>query len=75
MTKIPPMKVRDIIKGLQKLGFQKVRQKGSHATFHHTDCRRASIPIHPAKTFSRYLLLDILAQLDISEEEFLKSVK
>jgi len=43
--------------------------------FHHQDCRRAPIPIHPAKTVSPYLLSDILKQLGIGEDEFLQAVR
>ncbi len=75
MTEIPPLKAREVIKGLLSLGFEKVRQKGSHALFHHPDCRRAPIPIHPSKTISSYLLSDILKQLQISEEDFLQAVR
>jgi predicted RNA binding protein YcfA (HicA-like mRNA interferase family) len=73
MTSLPPLKAREVIKGLQALGFERIRQKGSHAIFHHEDCRRAPIPIHSAKTISPYLLSDILKQLEIEEDEFLRA--
>lgn len=73
MTRLPPLKAREVIKGLQALGFERIRQKGSHAVFHHEDCRRAPIPIHPAKTTSPYLLSDILKHLEIEEDEFLRA--
>ncbi len=71
MTRLPPLKAREMAKGLISLGFEKVRQKGSHAIFHHNDCRRAPVPIHPSQEISPYFLSDILKQLDISEDEFL----
>ncbi len=74
MTRLPPLKAKGVIKGLQALGFERIRQKGSHAIFHHEDCRRAPIPIHPAKTISPYLPSDILKQLEIEEDEFLRAV-
>jgi predicted RNA binding protein YcfA (HicA-like mRNA interferase family) len=74
MTKLPPLKTREVIKGLESLGLENVRQKGSHAIFHHQDCRRAAIPIHPTKTVSRYLLSDILKQLNIDEDAFLHAI-
>lgn len=74
MTKLPPLKAREVVKGLRGLGFEQVRQKGSHAIFHHEDCRRAPIPIHPTKTISPYLLADILKQLKVEEEEFLRAM-
>jgi predicted RNA binding protein YcfA (HicA-like mRNA interferase family) len=73
MTMLPPLKAREVIKGLQALGFERIRQKGSHAIFHHQDCRRALIAIHPAKTISPYLLSDILKHLEIEDDEFLRA--
>jgi predicted RNA binding protein YcfA (HicA-like mRNA interferase family) len=75
MTRLPPLKTGEVVRGLNKLGFEKVRQKGSHALFHHQDCRRAPVPIHPGKTISPYFLSDILKQLGIEEAEFLKALK
>jgi predicted RNA binding protein YcfA (HicA-like mRNA interferase family) len=66
--------MQEAVRGLMKLGFEKVRQKGSHALFHHPDCRRAPVPIHPSKTISPYLMSDILKQLNISEEDFLQAL-
>jgi len=74
MTGLPPLKSRQVAQGLQALGFEKVRQKGSHAIFHHQDCRRAPLPLHPAKNISRYFLADILKQLEIDEGDFLKAI-
>ena len=72
MTRLPPLRTREVVKGLQTLGFQRVRQTGSHALFHHEDGRRAPVPIHPTKTISPYLLSDILRHLEITEDEFLR---
>ncbi len=74
MTRLPTLKTREVIKGLQALGFKKVRQKGSHAIFHHQDCRRAPIPVHFTQDISRYFLSDILKQLEIDEEDFLRAI-
>jgi predicted RNA binding protein YcfA (HicA-like mRNA interferase family) len=71
MTRLPSLKSREVVKGLLALGFEKVRQKGSHALFHHPDCRRAPVPIHPSDSISPYFLSDILKQLEITEDEFL----
>ena len=75
MTKLPPLKAREVVKGFQGMGFEKVRQKGSHAIFHHQDCRRTPIPIHTAKTVSPYLLSDILKRLEIDEGRFLQAIR
>ncbi len=74
MTRLPPLESREVVQALQRLGFEKVRQKGSHALFHHEDCRRAPIPIHPTKSIKPYFLADVLKQLGIDEEEFLRAL-
>ena len=74
MTGLPGLRVRVVVKGLTKLGFEKVRQKGSHAIFHHSDCRRATLPVHPNEELSPYFLSDVLKQLLIQEEAFLKAI-
>jgi predicted RNA binding protein YcfA (HicA-like mRNA interferase family) len=75
MTKLPPLKASEVTKGLQTLGFEFVRQKGSHALYHHNDCRRAPIPIHPSTTINPYFLSDILKELKISEDQFLRAIR
>ncbi len=42
--------------------------------YHHEDCRRAPITIHPSETISPYFLSDVLKQLGISEDEFLNDL-
>lgn len=75
MTKLPSLKPRQVIKALNNLGFEKVRQKGSHAIYHHPNCHRIPIPIHPSKTVDRYVLAYSLKPLDISEDDFLQALK
>ncbi|OGO02614.1 MAG: hypothetical protein A2Y91_01015 [Chloroflexi bacterium RBG_13_54_8] len=74
MTRLPPLKAQEVIRGLETMGFERVRQRGSHAIFHHQDCRRAPIPIHPTKTITPYLFSDILKQLQIDEGHFLQAI-
>lgn len=41
-----PAKAKEIVRVAQKLGFNKARQKGSHARWKHPDGRATTIPIH-----------------------------
>jgi predicted RNA binding protein YcfA (HicA-like mRNA interferase family) len=43
--------------------------------YHHDDCRRAPIPIHPGKAISPYFLSDVLKELKISEDQFLTALR
>ena len=75
MTKLPLLKAKDLAKVLDKLGFQLLRQKGSHMFFRHPDGRSTVIPNHPHEDVDRGLLNKIIKKdLRIDREEFLKYV-
>jgi predicted RNA binding protein YcfA (HicA-like mRNA interferase family) len=65
-----PAKVKELEKVAQKLGFEKVRQKGSHARWQHHDGRATTIPIHGNAEIGGWLLSQILKQMGINEAEF-----
>lgn len=72
MSKLPLLKPREIIKILNKLGFYKVRQKGSHCFFSHKDGRTTVVPSHQGKQIGRGLLRAILHDIKISPPELEK---
>jgi len=53
-----------------KLGFTKMRQKGSHVFYRHTDGRTTTIPFHTGKDIPRPLLRKILNEVKISVDEY-----
>ena len=55
---------------LFKLGFEKIRKKGSHAFYQHPDGRTTTIPFHGSKDLPRPLLRDILREINISIDEY-----
>ena len=73
MTRLASLKTHQVVGALETLGFERVRQKGSHALFHHPDCRRAPVPIHPSQGISPYLLADILKEMRLGEAVFLEA--
>lgn len=75
MSKIPVIKSRELIRVLQKLGFFKHHQVGSHAQFKHTDGRRITIPIHSGKDLKRKILKGIIDDLEITVEKFISLLK
>ena len=52
------------------LGFVKIRQKGSHAFYRHSDGRTTTIPFHSGKDLPRPLLRNILREINISVDEY-----
>ncbi len=67
MVKLSTIKAKDIIKVLNKLGFQEIRQ--------HSDGRTTVVPYHPDEDISKPLLREILKDIKISPEEFLNVLK
>jgi predicted RNA binding protein YcfA (HicA-like mRNA interferase family) len=67
-----PAKARDLQKVARKLGFQLVRQKGSHARWKHPDGRATTIPIHGDNEIGSWLFYEILKQMGVTEEDFRK---
>ena len=65
-----PAKARDLQKVARKLGFQMVRQKGSHTRWKHPDGRATTIPVHGNSDIGSWLFHEILKQLGITEDEF-----
>jgi len=72
MPKLSPAKPEEIIRVLEKLGFRKIRQSGSHAVFHHPDGRWTTVPLHKGKDIAKGTLSKILKDVGISYDEFLK---
>jgi len=72
MSKLTPVKPDELIKVIEKLGFKKIRQSGSHAIFFHSDGRWTTVPIHKGKDVAKGTLRKILKDLGISYEEFRK---
>lgn len=70
--KLPLLTAKELIKILNKFGFQFIRQKGSHIYLKHQDGRCTVVPLHAGKEIGRGLLKRILNETEISREEFLK---
>jgi predicted RNA binding protein YcfA (HicA-like mRNA interferase family) len=66
-----PLSAKKIIQALKKIGFLKVRQKGSHVIMRHPDGRMTVVPIHRSEDIGPGLLLEIIKDTKLSKEEFL----
>lgn len=75
MPKLPVIKTRILIKILNKLGFFKYHQVGSHAQFKHNDGRRVTVPVHTSKDIKIGTLRGILNDINLSTEEFVLILK
>ncbi len=57
---------------MSKIGFQPVRQRGSHLFMKHPDGRSTVVPIHPGEELGRGVLMEILNDAGLSKEEFIE---
>lgn len=72
MSGIPILSPRKLIKALRRLGFEKIRQEGSHIFFKHPDGRVTVVPFHQGRDVGRGLLRSILDDIRLSPQEFQK---
>lgn len=69
---LPILKPREIASILNTLGFEMVRQKGSHKQFRHADGRATTVPDHRGRDVSPLLLRQICKDIDMTTDEFLR---
>jgi predicted RNA binding protein YcfA (HicA-like mRNA interferase family) len=72
MARLPVLKPREVVRVLEKLGFVKVRQRGSHKQYRHADGRCTTVPFHGSRDVSPLLLKQIIKDIRITPEEFAK---
>ncbi len=73
--RLPVLKGHEVIRALEKAGFQVVRQKGSHVRLKHKDGRAVTVPVHAGEDLDRGLLKKILREARLSEDEFLRCLR
>lgn len=70
MTRLPIVNFRTMEAVLLQLGFQRVRQKGSHVFYRHPDGRTTTLPKHAGRDLARPLIREILREIDVNPEAF-----
>jgi predicted RNA binding protein YcfA (HicA-like mRNA interferase family) len=65
-----PLSAKKTIRVLEKIGFRKIRQKGSHVIMRHSDGRMTVVPIHKGEDIGPGLLLEIIKDAKLSKEDF-----
>lgn len=75
MTKLVLVDFKAMDRLLRQLGFEQVRQKGSHVFYRHADGRTTTLPNHPGRDLARPLLREILREIELNPDEFLEALK
>ena len=64
------VRAKEIIKALEKAGFDIERQKGGHVSLRNPDTQRTTVvPVHTGE-FPRWLLKKIIKDAGLSEDQF-----
>ena len=69
MTRLPRLRAKEIVRALEKAGFQVVRTRGSHVFLKHADGRTTTVPVHSRETIGPGLLRSILRDIEMTPEE------
>ncbi len=75
MSKLKLIDAQTMEKLLFLLGFERVRQKGSHVFYRHPDGRTTTVPHHKGRVLARPLIREILREIEITLDEYLESLK
>jgi len=70
--RMPTITAKIMIRFLGHLGFQQVRQKGSHRFFKHPDGRTATVPDHGGEDLGRGITNKILRDAEVTRHDFLE---
>jgi predicted RNA binding protein YcfA (HicA-like mRNA interferase family) len=75
MTRIPVVDFKTMERVLIRLGFQAVRQKGSHIFYKHPDGRSTTLPNHAGRDLARPLIREILREIELTPDEFQEELR
>ena len=71
MGNVPVLSPHEVIRLLRALGFEEVRQRGSHKQFRHADGRATTVPCHKGRDISPSLLRKIARDIDLTVDQLL----
>ena len=71
MGSIPVLKPSEVAEILRKLGFELVRQRGSHQQFRDAKGRCTTVPFHKGRDLSPPLLRQIVKDIGMTLEDFI----
>ncbi len=73
MSQSPVLKSKQVIKLLEAQGFREVRQRGSHKQFRHANGKATTVPVHSGRDISPILLRQIVKDIGLTTDEFIRS--
>ncbi len=75
MSKLQIIDAKKMEKLLFLLGFEKIRQKGSHVFYRHPDGRVTTVPHHKGRVLARPLIREIIREIEITVDDYNKNLE
>jgi predicted RNA binding protein YcfA (HicA-like mRNA interferase family) len=75
VTHLPIVDFKTMDKVLISWGFTNIRSKGSHYFYRHPDGRTTTLPNHPGRDLSRPLIREILREIEMTPEQYMRALK
>ena len=75
MDKIKPLPAKKVIKALEKIGLQQIRQKGSHLFMRHPDGSTTIITVHPGEDVGKGMIRKIINDAKITRDKWLELIE
>ena len=70
MTRITVVPAKKMAAILRDLGFEFIRQRGSHAYYRHPGGRGVVVPMHSGEDLGKGLIRQILRTIDLSVQDY-----
>jgi predicted RNA binding protein YcfA (HicA-like mRNA interferase family) len=75
MTHISVVDFKTMEKILLKIGFEPIRQRGSHVFYRHKNGKVTIVPNHHGKDIAKPLIREILREIGLTPEQFKKDLE
>ena len=72
MSRLPTLTGHEVVRALERAGFEVVRQRGSHVRLRHPDDRVTTVPMDRGQDVGRGLLRKILRDAELTRDAFLR---
>jgi len=74
-SRLPRVTAAQVIKVLERLGFNLNRQSGSHKIYKNSENKRVTVPFHSQQILHPKILKSILHDAELSVDEFIRQLK
>lgn len=72
MSNLPAVNGKDLVRALERVGFEVIRSRGSHHFLRHADGRCTVVPVHSGESIGTGLLHKILKDCNLTGDALIE---